>query len=157
MKISTFFEYSVQDFSDWIFYRQEFDILEDTLIQCNICDSYSESEMVYPSQESYFRGKKGVYCNSCIIKYAIENWYYWDMEIYFDYDLETAKWLQGEIKEMKRSLLYVDNIRVAKKSNEREMREYKEKRGRGCCGFEDKTITNPHTDEEFKIGCNYGH
>lgn len=49
----------------------------------------------------------------------------------------------------------VDNCRIARKSDPKEMADYEEARSGGCCGFFDREILV--NGEVYLIGCNYGH
>lgn len=52
---------------------------------------------------------------------------------------------------------FVDNLRIAKKSNVNEVEKYKDYRWDGCCGFVDEKFTAPEDNEIYLIGFNYGH
>jgi hypothetical protein len=50
---------------------------------------------------------------------------------------------------------FADNVRFAKLSYKREMRQYNRLKSEGCCGSVDEKIIVFF--QEFMIGCNYGH
>lgn len=51
---------------------------------------------------------------------------------------------------------YADNWRFARAHVKKEVREYRERQARGCCGFYDTTI-NTGVGGNIMVGCNYGH
>lgn len=52
---------------------------------------------------------------------------------------------------------FVDNERIAMKSDSKEVELYKRCQSEGCCGFVDEEFIAPEDDEVYLIGFNYGH
>lgn len=50
-----------------------------------------------------------------------------------------------------------DNLRMARKSNEQEVAEYREAAEKGCCGLYDEELVVEGTGETILFGFNYGH
>ncbi len=53
--------------------------------------------------------------------------------------------------------LYIDNERIAKKSDPIELERYRQHQLDGCCGFADIEFLAPEDNEVYLIGFNYGH
>lgn len=58
-------------------------------------------------------------------------------------------------RERTRDLDYVDNLRFAYVGNEIQEYYYEEAQRKGCCGSFDIVVFVG--DNEFRMGCNYGH
>jgi hypothetical protein len=52
---------------------------------------------------------------------------------------------------------YMDNFRVARKSNAEEVAAFEEQDRRGCCGSVNFERTDPQTGETWLFGFNHGH
>ncbi len=62
--------------------------------------------------------------------------------------------LEQLIKEVKE---VIDNERIAKKNDSKEVERYRQHQLDGCCGFVDIEFLAPEDNEIYLIGFNYGH
>lgn len=75
------------------------------------------------------------------------------------YGKDVAEWLTKELEQMflETHDYCIDNVRVCRMSDPTDVDRYEDDRTKGCCGYEDKEVTYPETNEVYQIGCNYGH
>jgi hypothetical protein len=93
------------------------------------------------------------------IRYIERSWRDWPIRVSGDainlYGELIGALLNAEIRRMTEKLDCVDNIRVARTDDKKQLRLYREQQKAGCCGRHDQTVTID--GRSYLIGCNYGH